>query len=66
MISPDGKVVKSNLLDNDIYAAWGVSIDGGDNVFVGDFLGTGFIQMCGENVSNCPAGVTTGEQVHSY
>ena len=66
MISADGKVVKQNLLDKQVYAAWGISIDGGDNVFVGDFLGTGFIQMCGEDTSNCPEGVATGQQIHSY
>lgn len=43
-----------------------MSIDGGDNVFVGDFLGTGFIQVCGKNTESCPAGVKVGEQIHSY
>ncbi|HHP0480418.1 TPA: hypothetical protein ACRZ2J_002182 [Vibrio campbellii] len=66
MISPDGKVLKSNLLDTQIYAAWGVSIDGSDNVFVGNFLGTGFIQMCGATTENCPDGTKVGEQIHSY
>ncbi len=66
MISPDGEVVKSNLLDKEIYAAWGVSIDGADNVFVGNFLGTGFAQVCGEDTSSCPADTKTGDLIHSY
>ncbi|WP_017221811.1 hypothetical protein [Moritella dasanensis] len=66
MISPDGKVLKSNLLDKEVYAAWGVSIDGGDNVFVGDFLGTGFIQIRGDNTSSYAGDVKIGEKTHAY
>jgi hypothetical protein len=66
LISPSGKVIKSNLLDGEIYAGWGVSIDGNDMVFASNFLGTGFLQVCGVNAKACPDGVNTGELIHYY
>ncbi len=44
----------------------GVSIDGNDNVYAGNFLGTGFVQVCGTDTSKCPAGKTTGDLIHLY
>ena len=66
LISPDGSVVQKQALEGEIYAAWGVSIDGNDTVFVGNFLGTGFIHMCGTDEKLCPDGKKTGDIIHYY
>lgn len=66
LISPDGKVLQKQALEGEIYAAWGVSIDGNDTVFIGNFLGTGFVHMCGTNEKLCPDGKKTGEMIHYY
>ena len=66
LISSAGKVLKAQALEGEIYAAWGVSIAGDDTVFIGNFLGTGFIHMCGTNEESCPAGKKTGELIHYY
>jgi sugar lactone lactonase YvrE len=60
----DGKV--TTLLDGEIYGPWGVSIDGDDNVFVGDFLETGFLHICGSNPDTRPKGSKTGDLIHRY
>jgi len=66
LISPEGKALKKEVLDGELYAAWGVSIDGNDTVFIGNFLGTGFVHMCGTNEKLCPDGKKTGEMIHYY
>jgi sugar lactone lactonase YvrE len=66
LISPEGKAIQKQVLEGVIYGAWGVSIAGDDSVFIGDFLGTGFIHMCGTNEKLCPDGKKTGEMIHYY
>jgi len=66
LISPDGKVLQKKALEGEIYGSWGVSIAGDDTVFIGNFLGTGFIHMCGTNETLCPDGKKTGEMIHYY
>ena len=65
MVTPDGRHV-TTYLDGDMYGPWGVSIDGDDNVFVGDFLETGFLQICGVDENSCPKGLKTGDLIHRY
>ena len=66
LISPEGEAIQKQVLEGVIYGAWGVSIAGDDTVFIGDFLGTGFIHMCGTNEKLCPDGKKTGEMIHYY
>ena len=66
LVAPSGEVVASGLLEGEIYAAWGVTVDGGDNVFAGDFLGTGFVHVCGTKTAHCPSGMNTGDLIHRY
>ena len=66
LIDSDGNVLQKAALEGEIYAPWGVTIDGKDNVFVGNFLGTGFVHICGTNTDNCPDGKKTGEIIHKY
>ena len=66
MLSSKGDVLKANLLNGQISAGWGVSIDGQDTVFIGNFFGTGFMQVCGQDQKVCPDGVGTGQLIHAY
>ena len=66
LIDPKGNVIQKAALDGEDYAPWGVSVDGRDNVFVGNFLGTGFIHVCGTNTENCPDDKKTGDIIHKY
>jgi streptogramin lyase len=66
LVAPSGEVIASGLLAGVVYAPWGVSIDGNDNVFVGNFLGTGFVHICGTNTAHCPSGMKTGDLIHRY
>ena len=66
LIDPDGIVIQKAALEGEIYAAWGVSVDGKDNVFVANFFDTGFIHVCGTNTNNCPKGKKTGDLIHAY
>ncbi|QFT56569.1 hypothetical protein [Microbulbifer sp. THAF38] len=66
LISPEGKVLKSNLLNNEINVGFGVSIDGADTVYVSSFIGAGFLQVCGVDVNACPKGKETGDLIHYY
>jgi hypothetical protein len=66
LIAPSGELIASALLDGTIYGAWGVTIDGNDNVFVGDFLDTGFVHICGTNTAHCPEGMKAGDLIHRY
>jgi hypothetical protein len=45
---------------------WEVAVDSADNVWVGNFLGTGLFHLCGVNTSNRPNGMKTGEVIHYY
>ena len=65
LVTPDGGNV-TTYLDGSIYGPWGVSVDGNDTVFVGDFLETGFLQICGVNEESCPEGLKTGDLIHRY
>lgn len=59
VISPEGKVLKSKLLDGTMNVGWGISIDGNDNVVVANAYGTGFITMDhnGENAHVYQSGI---------
>jgi hypothetical protein len=45
---------------------WGVSIDGDDNVWVANFLGTGLLKFCGATQENCQDGAKTGDFLHYF
>ncbi len=45
---------------------WGVTIDGNDNVWVGNLYGQSLIHICGTDPSTCPEGKTTGDVIHNY
>ena len=66
LISPDMEVVKPDIAKGTAYIPWGVSIDGNDNVWVGNLYGQSLTHICGVNPANCPAGKTTGDVIHNY
>ncbi|MCB4377191.1 hypothetical protein FZZ92_06925 [Synechococcus sp. MU1611] len=66
LISPDMKVLKQDIAKGTAYIPWGVTIDGNDNVWVGNLYGQSLTHICGVNPATCPAGKTTGDVIHNY
>ena len=66
IISPDVEVVQNNVAEGIAYIPWGVSIDGNDNVWVGNLYGQSLIHICGMKPENCPENKTTGDVIHNY
>ena len=66
LISPEMKVLKRDIAKGTAYVPWGVTIDGNDNVWVGNLYGQSLIHICGVKPSNCPAGKNTGDVIHNY
>jgi hypothetical protein len=54
---------RSSVRAPSIEGAWGVAIDGDDNVWVASFLGEKVTQPCGRTASNCPPGAKTGDPI---
>ncbi|GJM16447.1 MAG: hypothetical protein DHS20C13_17740 [Thermodesulfobacteriota bacterium] len=42
---------------------WGIAVDGGSNVWLSNFDGTTISYFCGEDTSNCPPGLETGDPI---
>ena len=59
-------MLRKGILEGIVNGAWGVSIDGQDNVFASDFLGSGFAKICGTSEDNCPTYHATGDLIHLY
>ena len=68
MIRPDGTQLAPTGFtgNNAINAAWGVSIDGNDDVWVGNFWGRGVVLMAGDDTKGHPAGTKTGDAIHVF
>src|SRR5271155_498873 len=49
-----------------INVPWGLSIDGNDDVWFGNFYGRGVILMAGEDTKGHPAGTKTGNVIHQF
>lgn len=68
MIRPDGTqpapmgYTGGGIID----VAWGVSIDGNDDVWVANFMGRGVVLMAGADTKNHSAGIKTGDVVHQF
>jgi hypothetical protein len=52
--------------NNVVNVPWGVSIDGNDDVWVGNFWGKGVVLMAGEGTTGHPAGTKTGDAIHQF
>ena len=49
-----------------INVPWGLSIDGNDDVWFGNFYGRGVILMAGEDAKGHPAGTKAGDVIHQF
>ena len=57
LIRSNGTVPKRNQFESGgIKNAWGVAVDGDDNVWVANFSGRRLSELCGMRPRNCPAG----------
>lgn len=43
--------------------AWGLAVDGNDNVWVMDWVGHHVTLLCGQNTAKCPAMKNTGDPI---
>jgi hypothetical protein len=66
LISPDLAIIKNGIAGDVAFVPWGVTIDGNDNVWVGNLYGQSLIHICGTDPSKCPQGKTTGDVIHNY
>lgn len=68
MIRPDGtQAAPAGFTGNKaISVPWGVSIDGNDDVWVGNFWGRGVVLMAGDNTAGHPASTKTGDAIHQF
>ena len=67
MTRPDGShPAPSGFSGLPINVPWGLSIDGRDDVWFGNFFGRGVILMAGENTAGHPAGTKAGDVIHQF
>ena len=68
MIKPDGtQAAPKGFTGNGVInVAWGVSIDGNDDVWIGNFWGKGVVLMAGDGTTGHPAGTKTGDAIHQF
>ncbi len=66
LISPDLEIIKNGVAGEVAFVPWGVTIDGNDNVWVGNLYGQSLIHICGTEPSTCPEGKNTGDVIHNY
>ena len=68
MIRPDGSqpAPKGFTGGKVLNVPWGVSIDGNDDVWVGNFWGRGVVLMAGDGTKGHPAGTKTGDVIHQF
>ena len=68
MIKPDGTQAEPKGFTGNgvINVAWGVSIDGNDDVWIGNFWGKGVVLMAGDGTTGHPAGIKTGDAIHQF
>ncbi|KZL05036.1 Virginiamycin B lyase [Pseudovibrio axinellae] len=65
LITAEGNTFSFKGAQNQINAPWGISLDGNDNVWVGNFLGESLLYFCGAT-GQCPEGYSRGDLIHNY
>ncbi len=63
MIRPDGTVLGPFDAGKSMNGAWGVSIDGNDNVWISNSMSHTITQLCGVRTETCPPGLATGDPI---
>jgi len=63
MIRPDGTVLGPFNAGKTMNGAWGISIDGNDNVWVSNSMSHNISQLCGVRTETFPPGLKTGDAI---
>lgn len=63
MIRADGTVLGPFDAGKSMNGAWGVSIDGNDNVWVSNSMSHTITHLCGVRTDTCPPGLATGDPI---
>ena len=64
LLSSDGAPdASSPFTGGGLVAPWGITVDGDDNVWVGNFAGQRISQLCGTRTKHCPPGSETGDPI---
>ncbi|MEY8120729.1 hypothetical protein AB9F26_21265 [Falsihalocynthiibacter sp. BN13B15] len=63
MIRPDGTVLGPFDAGKSMNGAWGISVDGNDNIWGSNSMSQSITQLCGVRTETCPSGVATGESI---
>jgi streptogramin lyase len=58
---PDDPLLPDYTAPGGLTIAWGIAVDGSDNVWVANFTRGGVSHFCGARDGSCPAGVATGD-----
>ncbi len=67
MTRPDGtQPAPKGFSGLPINVPWGVSIDGNDDVWFGNFYGRGVVLMAGDDTKGHPAGTKAGDVIHQF
>jgi streptogramin lyase len=67
MTRPDGtQPAPKGFSGLPINVPWGLSIDGKDDVWFGNFYGRGVVLMAGDDTKGHPAGTKTGDVIHQF
>ncbi len=68
MIRPDGTQPAAMGFDGGkaVNVPWGVSIDGNDDVWIGNFWGRGVVLMAGDDTKGHAAGTKMGDAIHVF
>jgi hypothetical protein len=68
MVRPDGSQPSPDgyTADHLMSVPWGLSIDGNDDVWVGNFWGRGVVLMAGQDTNGHPAGMKAGDAIHQF
>jgi hypothetical protein len=63
MIHRDGRSTRGPFRGGGLTIAWGIAVDGDDNVWVANFGDRRVSHFCGRDPRNCPPGATTGSPI---
>ena len=67
MTRPDGtQPTPKGFSGLPINVPWGLSIDGNDDVWFGNFYGRGVVLMAGDDTKGHPAGTKAGDVIHQF
>jgi len=63
LLRPDGTVLGPFDGGKSIIGAWGIAVDGNDNIWVANSTGRSITQLCGVRIATCPPGIKTGDPI---